>query len=181
MARAKVCKRRISHEQLRVLTHHYTEVSLPKATVNKFANEVAASLDVRLTADTRDLIAKCCSEFVECLSLEANEICEKDSKKTITPEHVLRALKNLGLERYLEDVSAEYEKVRAEDKSRRKAAAKRDRKKKPDSAELLRQQQELFAAARKDPMNALANANPAAGPADSANPTEQPTQPQPEN
>lgn len=127
---------------------------MPKATVNKFANEIASSLDVRLTAETRELIAQCCSEFVQLLSSEANEICESDSKKTITPEHVLRALTQLGLERYLPEVAAEYEKVRADDRSRGRAAAKRDRKKQPDTAELLRMQQQLFALARKDPINA---------------------------
>lgn len=141
-----------------VLTHS-AEVSLPKATVNKFANEIASSLDVRLTADTRELIAQCCSEFVQLLSSEANEICEGDSKKTITPEHVLRALKQLGLQRYLADVTKEYDKVRADDRSKGRAAAKRDRKRQSDTTELLRQQELLFAMARKDPINA---ANPAA-------------------
>lgn len=143
----------------RKLTEQTTGVSLPKATVNKFANEVASSLDIRLTAETRELIASCCSEFVQLLSSEANEICENDKKKTITPEHVLRALTRLGLERYLDEVTAEYNKVRAEDKSRGRAAAKRDRKKKPDDDELMKKQQELFAAARQDPMNAI-NPNP---------------------
>lgn len=32
-------------------------------------------------------------EFVMAISSEANEICEKESKKTMTPEHVLAALK----------------------------------------------------------------------------------------
>ncbi len=32
-------------------------------------------------------------EFIHLLSAEANEICEKESKKTIAPEHILTALK----------------------------------------------------------------------------------------
>mmetsp|Transcript_43847 Transcript_43847/g.107645 ORF Transcript_43847/g.107645 Transcript_43847/m.107645 type:complete len:90 (+) Transcript_43847:200-469(+) len=73
------------------------DVALPKATVYKFANEMAASMDVRLAAETRELLVECCTEFVQMLSSEANEICEKDKKKTIAPEHILRALNNLGL------------------------------------------------------------------------------------
>jgi down-regulator of transcription 1 len=83
------------------------DVALPKATVNKFANELASSLEVKLAMDTRELVAECCSEFVQLLSSEANEICEKDAKKTITPEHVLRALKQLGFERYHKEVAGE--------------------------------------------------------------------------
>lgn len=33
------------------------------------------------------------TEFVLALSSEANEICDKESKKTLLPEHILAALK----------------------------------------------------------------------------------------
>ena len=131
-----------------------SDVALPKATVNKFANDVASSLDVRLTADTRDLIAECCTEFVQLLSSEANEICEKDNKKTITPEHVLRALQQLGLDRFHNDVQQEYERAKNDDRQRSRSASKRDRQKarNQDNEELMRQQAQLFAMARSDPM-----------------------------
>lgn len=132
-----------------------TDVALPKATVNKFANEIAASLEVRLTADTRELIAECCTEFVQLLSSEANEICEKDKKKTITPEHVLRALQQLGLDRFHADVKEEYEKAKCDDNLKSRGASKRERQKaraSADDEELLRQQEQLFAMARSDPM-----------------------------
>ncbi|KAI0562031.1 Histone-like transcription factor (CBF/NF-Y) [Gracilaria domingensis] len=132
-----------------------SDIALPKATVNKFANDVAASLDVRLTADTRELIAECCTEFVQLLSSEANEICEKDNKKTITPEHVLRALEQLGLQKFRSDVVHEYERAKREEKSRLKGSSRRERNKQrseQDNEELLRQQERLFALARSDPM-----------------------------
>jgi len=74
------------------------DVALPKATVNKFANELASTLGVRLALESRELLVQVCTEFVQLLSSEANEVCEKDSKKTITAEHVLRALQSLGLD-----------------------------------------------------------------------------------
>lgn len=131
-----------------------SDIALPKATVNKFANEVASSLDVRLTADTRDLIAECCTEFVQLLSSEANDICEKDNKKTITPEHVLRALDQLGLDRFQQDVKAEYERAKNDDRTKSRSASKRDRNRvrEQDNEELMRQQAHLFAMARSDPM-----------------------------
>ena len=126
---------------------------LPKATVNKFANEIAHSLDVRLTSETRELIAECCTEFVQLLSTEANDICEQDKKKTITPEHVLRALQQLGLNKYLARVEAAYELVKDHGKTRPRGAGKRALQNSGISKdELLRQQQELFARARSDPM-----------------------------
>lgn len=135
------------------------DVALPKATVNKFANDVAASMEVRLTMDTRELIADCCSEFVQLLSSEANDICEKDSKKTITPEHVLRALKGLGFERYFKEVADEYEKFKLDDRGRTREKARKDRKKVTvPTEELLAQQEALFAKAREDPMGVAAEA-----------------------
>jgi hypothetical protein len=35
-------------------------------------------------------------EFIHLLSSEANEICEKESKKTIAPEHIISALEVLA-------------------------------------------------------------------------------------
>lgn len=46
------------------------------------------------------------------LSSEANEICAKDSKKTITAEHVLKALENLGLPEYEEDARKTLEELK---------------------------------------------------------------------
>lgn len=135
-------------------THTNADVALPKATVNKFSNDIAASLDVRLTAETRELIVACCTEFVQLLSSEANDICERDRKKTITPEHVLRALTALGMERFSREVEDEYERAKTDEKLRAKGnrRAAKERKLVVDTEELLRQQEALFAQARSDPM-----------------------------
>lgn len=34
-----------------------------------------------------------CQEFIHLVSSESNEVCEKESRKTISPDHVLTALK----------------------------------------------------------------------------------------
>ena len=39
-----------------------------------------------------------CSEFIQLLSSEANEVATKEKKNTIQPEHVISALKELGFE-----------------------------------------------------------------------------------
>jgi hypothetical protein len=43
-------------------------------------------------------------EFIHLLASEANEICEKETKKTIAAEHVITALKALGFDGYLPEV-----------------------------------------------------------------------------
>jgi hypothetical protein len=57
-------------------------------------------------------------EFIHLLASEANEICEKTTKKTIAAEHILAALKNLGFEHYSEDVQQEHGLHRQEQKVR---------------------------------------------------------------
>lgn len=96
----------------------------------------------------------CCTEFVQLLSSEANDICERDRKKTITPEHVLRALTALGMERFSHDVQEEYDRAKTDEKLKAKGNRRAAKERKPvvDTEELLRQQEALFAQARSDPM-----------------------------
>lgn len=77
--------------------------------MNKLIQEMLPP-DIACARETRDLLLSCCvgaspaavtrpraltrfTEFIHLVSSEANEICEKDSRKTITAEHILGALK----------------------------------------------------------------------------------------
>ena len=63
------------------------ELSIPRAALNKMIKELAPN--VRVANDARELILNCCTEFIHLISSEANELCNKQQKKTISPEHVL--------------------------------------------------------------------------------------------
>jgi hypothetical protein len=63
--------------------------------------------------DSRDLLIECCVEFITLISSEANEIAEKDAKKTIACEHVKAALEELDFGDYVPavlDVAQDYKK-----------------------------------------------------------------------
>ena len=64
------------------------ELTLPRAAMNKMIKEVMPN--VRVANDARELILQCSTDFIHLLSSEANEICDKQQKKTISPEHVLQ-------------------------------------------------------------------------------------------
>lgn len=67
--------------------------------------------EVTCSKETRELIIECCvgmsaslldnvprscillAEFIHLISSEANEVCEKEGRKTIAPEHIITALK----------------------------------------------------------------------------------------
>jgi len=124
------------------------ELSLPRATVYKMIMEQLPP-GLGCSKETRDLLVDCCNEFVHLISSEANEVCEKSGRKTISPEHVLDALKNLGFGEYLEDVKASYEEhtEKSKEKERVKASSRAEMAK-LSPEELERQQQELFEQSR---------------------------------
>jgi histone H3/H4 len=75
------------------------------ATVQKIVTEILpASSGLAFGKDARDLLIECCVEFITLISSEANEISEKESKKTIACEHITKALEQLGFGEYVQDI-----------------------------------------------------------------------------
>ncbi|KAF8427807.1 histone-fold-containing protein [Tirmania nivea] len=122
------------------------DLSLPKATVQKIIQEILSN-DLSFAKDARDLLIECCVEFITLISSEANEIAEKEAKKTIAAEHVVRALKDLGFEDYIEQIQEVAQEHKEHQKSREKKQTKMEQSGLTEE-ELLRQQEELFGKAR---------------------------------
>ncbi|KAK2149031.1 hypothetical protein LSH36_471g04020 [Paralvinella palmiformis] len=123
------------------------ELNIPRAALNKMIKELVPN--VRIANEARELILNCCTEFIHLVSSEANEICGKQTKKTISPEHVLAALDNLGFGDYREEAQAVLKEAKAVAAKKRRASTKLENLGIPEE-ELLRQQQELFAKARME-------------------------------
>jgi len=122
------------------------DLTLPKATVYKLIQELLPG-ELTCSKETRDLIIECCVEFIHLISSEANEICEKESRKTISPEHVVGALKELGFEAYISEVEEVLKDHKQQQKLREKKVSKLDQSGLTEE-ELLAQQEALFAEAR---------------------------------
>lgn len=116
------------------------------ATVQKIVSEIIPS-DLAFAKDTRDVLIECCIEFIMMLSTESNEIAEKESKKTIAPEHVIKALQELGFMDYIEPIKDLIVEHKEALKSREKKVGKLEQSGMTEE-ELLRKQEEMFAAAR---------------------------------
>lgn len=114
--------------------------------------------------DFRDALTECCVEFITLIASEANDISEKETKKTIACEHVTAALKELGFSEYINPVqesAEEYKKqqsvgpvpfaphCRAPINNRQTREKKQSKMEQSglSEEELLRQQQELFRSA----------------------------------
>ena len=60
------------------------------------------------------MLIECCVEFITLVSSEANEISEKEAKKTIACDHITKALEQLGFSEYVPAVleaAAEHKEV----------------------------------------------------------------------
>ncbi|GAA5981714.1 hypothetical protein JCM11641_004223 [Rhodosporidiobolus odoratus] len=123
------------------------DVSLPKATVAKLIAELLPQ-GFSASKEVKDLICECCKEFVLTISSEANEICEKESKKTISPEHIVNALKALGFEDFVEGVEDVLKEHKEVAKGERVAKKKKAAGNGMSQEEMLAMQEKLFAASR---------------------------------
>lgn len=92
---------------------------MPTATVQKIITEILPpSSGQTFSKDARDLLMECCVEFITLISSEANDISEKEAKKTIACEHVEKALQELGFGDYVSEVLAVAEEHREQLKVR---------------------------------------------------------------
>jgi histone H3/H4 len=77
------------------------------ATIQKIITEILGDKSgLTFGKDARDLLIDCSVEFITLISSEANDIAEKESKKTIAAEHVDKALTVLGFPEYVSEVLA---------------------------------------------------------------------------
>jgi histone H3/H4 len=77
------------------------------ATVQKIVTEILpSSSGLVFGKDARDLLIECCVEFITLISAEANDISEKESKKTIACDHITKALEQLGFGAYVPEIMA---------------------------------------------------------------------------
>lgn len=83
------------------------ENTLPKATVDKMVSSMLPKNSV-VPKESKEIFQSACVYFLNMLTLEANKACEEEKKKTISYEHVYKALKNLGFENYVDDCTKEH-------------------------------------------------------------------------
>ncbi|XP_047338270.1 protein Dr1 homolog [Impatiens glandulifera] len=123
------------------------DASLPKATMTKIIKEMLPP-DVRVARDAQDLLIECCVEFINLISSESNDVCNRGDKKTIAPEHVLKALEVLGFGEYIEEVYTAYEQHKLETMQDSVKSGKWNNVADMTEEQALAEQQRMFAEAR---------------------------------
>lgn len=103
--------------------------------------------DLVFARDTRDALIECCVEFIMIISTESNDIAEKESKKTIASEHVIKALDELGFSQYIDPIKAVLSEHKETQKVRERKVGKLEQSGRSEE-ELLLEQERLFAQSR---------------------------------
>ena len=93
------------------------DVSLPRSTLAQKIREAFPS-ELRVAGATMDLLVDCCTEFVQLVTSEANEISSKDNKATMNPEHILQALQQLEFPEFEADLVQLLEQFKQEAKGK---------------------------------------------------------------
>jgi len=123
------------------------DLNLPKAAVNKLIKETLP--DLRVSVDSRDMLVNFCNEFIHLVSSESNDICNKLEKKTIMPEHVTAALKQLGYGQYVSECEEVAHECKKQQMKKRKGSSKLENLGIPKE-ELKLKQQMLFQQAKDE-------------------------------
>ena len=103
--------------------------------------------DLSFSKEAREVIIECCIEFLMILAAESNEIAEKEAKKTIASDHVLKALDLLDYNDYIEPIKQLLSKHKENLKGRERKHHKLQNTGMSEE-ELLRKQEELFLKSR---------------------------------
>ncbi|GMM50342.1 negative cofactor 2 transcription regulator complex subunit [Starmerella bacillaris] len=123
------------------------DLSLPKATVQKIITEILPK-DLSYSREARDALIECCVMFIMILSQVSNETAEHETKKTITSEHVIEALRQLDFPEYIEPIKRVVAEHKEGQKLRERKVTKLELTGRTE-AELLEEQERLFASSRQ--------------------------------
>lgn len=123
------------------------DLSLPRATVQKILTEILPN-DVSFTKEAREALIDCCISFIMIVATESNDIAENDLKKTISTDHIVQAVENLGYKNYVSILEEFVKNCRDNAKIKEKRKESKFVKSGLTEEELLAKQQELFKASR---------------------------------
>lgn len=125
------------------------DISLPRTTVSKLIAE-SLPLEATCSKEARDLLIDCAVQFIHLLASEANQASEVSTMKSITAEHLIKALGTLGFQSFIEPIERAHEEQKREQKthSTQRKSSNKLSKSGLSEEELLRQQEELFKQAR---------------------------------
>lgn len=124
------------------------DVTLPKACMDRLFQS-ALPKATKLSKEAREFFKELGIKFIQIISVAAHKICEDESKKTIIPDHIFRALEELGFKEYIEECKQTLSEF-LELSKRRPSKKNTFEESGLTMEELLEKQKKLFEEAKKE-------------------------------
>lgn len=121
------------------------DLSLPRSTIDK----MLSTYQLSIPRHVRDHLTTYLHQFIHYISSDANLLCEKEKKKTITHEHIYEALRTAGFGHFIEGCQKVYDETLNLSKMRPSRINKL-KSSKFSIEELRMEQKKLFESARKE-------------------------------
>ena len=84
---------------------------LPIANIGRIMKDaLPKDKDAKIAKDARETVQECVSDFISFVTSEACEKCLADKRRTINGNDLIFAMRQLGFDRYLENLELYYEK-----------------------------------------------------------------------
>ncbi len=64
---------------------------VPRAAVYKMIKD--CTQHIRVSSEAKEFFVQCCNEFIHTLALQANTVCEQQTKKLVHPDHIVTGKK----------------------------------------------------------------------------------------
>ena len=66
--------------------------------------------EAKIAKDARETVQECVSDFISFITSEACDKCTADKRRTINGNDLIYAMKQLGFDRYVENIELYYDK-----------------------------------------------------------------------
>ena len=84
---------------------------LPIANIGRIMKEaLPRDKEAKIAKDARETVQECVSDFISFITSEACDKCTADKRRTINGNDLIYAMRQLGFERYVENIELYYEK-----------------------------------------------------------------------
>ena len=86
---------------------------LPIANIGRIMKQaLPEGKEAKIAKDARETVQECVSDFISFITSEACEKCQLDKRRTINGNDLIYAMKQLGFDRYVENLELYYTKYK---------------------------------------------------------------------
>lgn len=108
------------------------DLNLPNAVVGRIIKEALPD-GVNVSKEARQAIARAASVFVLYATSQANNIAQKNKRKTLAGKDVLQAMDDMELEQFIEPLTEALENFKKVQQNKKEAAARKRKEKDKES------------------------------------------------